>query len=382
MWIRHRSGFLPQASVAASGGFRTLCVVRRGFRCLVALLLLAAAGRAADYPAPTEGDFTISNFHFQSGEVLPALRMHYRTLGTPRRDATGVVRNAVLVLHGTGGSGRQFLTDRFAGVLFCAGGLLDANRYFIILPDDIGTGQSSKPSDGLHARFPRYNYHDMLVAEHQLLTEGLHVDHLRLVMGTSMGGMHTWMWGEMYPDFMDALMPLASLPIQISGRNRMMRDMIMDSIRNDPEWRGGEYQTQPRGVVCATYILLILVSSPLQWYKEAPTQQAADEKLRQMVDTITARTDANDVLYQVDASRDYNPEPDLEKIQGPLLAINSADDQVNPPELRIVEKEIKRVKRSRFVLLPTTDQTRGHGTHSLPEIWKQCLAELLAQSEK
>ena len=381
MRIRYRSRLLPQRLTAAKPTSGALCGIRKNLFFIVVLLLLAAAGRAADYPAPMEGDFTLSDFHFQSGEVLPALKLHYRTLGMPRRDATGVVRNAVLVLHGTGGSGRQFLTDRFAGVLFCPGGLLDANRYFVILPDDIGTGESSKPSDGLHARFPRYNYHDMLVAEHQLLTEGLHVNHLRLVMGTSMGGMHTWMWGEMYPDFMDALMPLASLPIQISGRNRMMRDMIMDSIRNDPEWRNGENQAQPRGLVCATYVLLFMVSSPLQWQKEAPTQQAADEKLRQMVDTITARTDANDMLYQVDASRDYNPEPDLEKIQAPLLAINSADDQVNPPELRIVEKEIKRVKRGRFVLLPITDQTRGHGTHSLPEIWKQYLAELLAQTE-
>lgn len=347
---------------------------------LLACLALAPWARASSWPAPKEGDFTIRDFHLESGEALPELRLHYRTLGEPQKDASGVVRNAVLVLHGTGGSGAQFLSDNFAGVLFAPGGLLDAARYLIILPDDIGHGGSSKPSDGLRARFPHYDYHDMVVAEYRLVTEGLGVNSLRLVMGTSMGAMHTWMWGEMYPDFMQALMPLACLPVQISGRNRMMRGMIMNSIRDDPEWNHGDYTRQPRGLVSATYVLLFMVSSPLAWQKEAPTQQAADVMLKRMLERYLPRLDANDMLYQFDASRDYNPAPDLEKIQAPLLAVNSADDQVNPPELGIVEKEIRRVKRGRFVLLPTTAETRGHGTHSYPAIWKQYLAELLEQS--
>jgi homoserine O-acetyltransferase/O-succinyltransferase len=351
---------------------------------LLSLVLFAAnvASGVERWPAPTEANFTIKNFRCESGETLPALTLHYRTLGEARRDAAGVVRNAVLILHGTTGSGRQFLTEQFAGVLFGAGELLDASRYFIILPDDIGTGQSTKPSDGLHARFPHYDYHDMVVAEHALVTEGLNLNHLRLVMGTSMGGMHTWMWGEMYPDFMDALLPLACLPVQIAGRNRMTRVLIMDSIRKDPEWNHGEYKTEPRGLLGAAHLVLMMTSSPLQWQKRAPTQRAADELLSRMVQSLMSRADANNWLYQFDASHDYNPEPELEKIVAPLVAINSADDQVNPPELGIAEREIKRVKRGRFVLLPITDETRGHGTHSLPAIWNRHLAELLAESER
>ena len=292
---------------------------------------------AAGWPAPREGDFTIRDFQFESGETFAQLRLHYRTLGEPKKNAEGMVENAVLILHGTTGSGQQFLTDHFAGVLFGPGQLLDATRTYIILPDDIGHGQSSKPSDGLHARFPHYVYHDMVRAEYRLVTEGLGVNHLRLVLGTSMGAMHTWMWGEMFPDFMQALMPLACLPIQISGRNRMMRDMMMDSIRNDPAWNHGEYTAQPPGLISAIHLMLFMVSSPLQWQKEAPTQEAADAMLKRMIERYAALEDANDMLYAFDSSRDYNPEPELEKIQAPLLAINSADDQVNPPELGIVE---------------------------------------------
>lgn len=354
---------------------------KRIFCLCVVLFCVPLIMSGADFPSPLQGDFTIHNFKFESGETLPEVRLHYRTLGTPVRDASGNVRNAVLIMHGTGGAGTQFLSPQFAGVLFGAGQLLDVTRWFVILPDNVGHGQSSKPSDGLHARFPHYGYHDMVLLQHALLTEGLGVNHLRLVMGTSMGGMHTWMWGEMYPDFMDALMPLASLPVQIAGRNRTTRRMVIDSIRNDPDWKNGEYTTQPGGLRSAIYTLLLLSSSPLQWQKQAPTRDAADRMFDEMMKTRLAHTDANDMLYQFDASRDYNPEPDLEKIQAPLLAINSADDQVNPPELGIAEKEIRRVKRGRFVLLPITDYTRGHGTHSLPEIWKRYLAELLSESE-
>ena len=347
-----------------------------------ALLIFRSIVNAAGYPAPVEGDFTIKNYEFESAERLAELRLHYRTLGTPVRDEKGMVRNAVLILHGTGGAGTQFVTDQFAGVLFGPGQLLDATKYFIILPDNFGHGQSTKPSDGLHARFPHYGYHDMVVLQYRLLTEGLGVNHLRLVMGTSMGGMHTWMWGEMYPDFMDALMPLASLPVQIAGRNRMTRRMVIDSIRNDPEWKMGEYKTQPRGLTSAIYTLIFMTSAPLYWQQQAPTLQEADKMFDDLVKLRLGRTDANDMLYQFDASRDYDPSTQLEAIKAPLVAINSADDQVNPPELGIMEQEIQRVKHGRFVLIPISDRTRGHGTHSLPEVWKGYLEALLKESGK
>jgi homoserine O-acetyltransferase/O-succinyltransferase len=344
-----------------------------------AAVLLAASAAIAAVPAAKEGDFAIRNFRFDSGETLPELRLHYRTLGVPRRDAAGVARNAVLVLHGTTGSGKQFMTENFAGVLFGPGQLLDAATHYIVLPDGIGHGESSKPSDGLHARFPRYTYDDMVEAQHRLLTEGLHVDHLLLVMGTSMGGMHTWLWGERFPGFMDALMPLASVPAPIAGRNRMLRKMILDDIRNDPAWLGGEYRTQPAGLRCAIQVLLFLVSSPYQWQKTAPTREEADRFLdRQMAARLTG-VDANDLLYAFDASRDYDPSPDLGRIQAPLLAVNSADDQVNPPELGLIDRLITKVPRGRFVLLPITPETQGHGSHSYPALWQSYLRELLAE---
>jgi len=336
----------------------------------------AGAGQAA-YPAPVAGDFTIRDFAFSTGETLPTLRLHYQTIGTPRRDAKGVVRNAVLIMHGTGGTGRQFLSANFAGVLFGGGQLLDAQTHYIILPDAIGHGGSSKPSDGLHAKFPRYTYGDLVTAQYRLVTEGLHVDHLLLVTGTSMGGMHTWLWGERYPGFMDGLMPLASVPTQIAGRNRMMRKMISDDIRTDPEWNNGEYTKQPRGLTPAIHILMFMTSIPLQWQKQAPTRDAADKFLEDQLRSRLASTDANDMLYQFEASRDYDPSPDLERITAPLVAINSADDQVNPPELGLMEALIARVKNGRYVLVPTSDRTRGHGTHSYPAIWQSYLKELL-----
>ncbi|MFY9572601.1 MAG: alpha/beta fold hydrolase, partial [Blastocatellia bacterium] len=288
---------------------------------------------------------------------------------------------AVLILHGTGGSGGGFLSEQFGGVLFKPGQLLDAAKYFIILPDAIGHGQSSKPSDGLHASFPHYCYNDMVTAHHRLLTEGLGVNHLRLVMGTSMGGMQTWVWGEKYPDFMDALMPLASLPDQIAGRNRMMRRMVIDPIKSDPEWNNGEYKSQPRGLTTAIYTLLFMTSTPLQWHKQAPSRDTADRLFDELVRRRLNGADANDMLYAFDSSRDYDPAPNLEKIKAPLIAINSADDQVNPPELGVLERGIKRVKRGEYVLIPISDKTRGHGTHSLPELWQQHLARLLKETE-
>jgi homoserine O-acetyltransferase len=332
---------------------------------------------------PTEGDFTTRDFRFESGESLPELKIHYRTLGKPGKDANGVVRNAVLILHGTGGTGAQFMSRAFSGSLFGPGQLLDAAKYYIILPDGIGHGQSSKPSDGLRMKFPSFNSNDMVTAQYKLLTEGLGVAHLRLVMGTSMGGMHTWVWGEKYPDFMDALMPLASLPVQIAGRNRMIRRMIMDSIKNDPDWKGGDYKEQPlRGMTSAIYSLMIMSSIPLQMQKQAPTREAADQLFETQVRNQLRNRDANDMIYYFNASRDYDPQPKLETIKAPLVAINSADDQVNPPELGILEREIKRVKNGRFVLIPISDETRGHGTHSLPEIWKSHLAALLESTNQ
>ena len=357
--------------------YRRVFVVTISLFALVSLPAIAQTN-----PVPAQGDFTIRNFKFDSGEVLPELKLHYRTLGTPRRDAAGMVRNAVLVMHGTGGSGAGFLSEQFAGALFKPGQMLDATKYFIILPDGIGHGQSSKPSDGLHARFPHYGYNDMVTAQHRLLTEALGVNHLRLVMGTSMGGMHTWVWGEKYSDFMDALMPLASLPVQIAGRNRMMRRMVIDPIKNDPEWNNGEYKSQPRGLTTAIYTLLFMTSSPLQWHKQAPTREAADRLFDDMVRRQLSRTDANDMLYAFDASRDYDPAPYLERIRSRLTAINSANDQVNPPELGILEKEIKRVRGGQAVLIPISDRTRGHGTHSIPELWKEHLARLLQETEQ
>lgn len=334
-----------------------------------------------NYPAPVAGDYTIKDFRFRSGETLPELKLHFRTIGTAERDSAGVVRNAVLILHGTGGAGTQFLSPQFAGVLFGPGQLLDATRYFIILPDGIGHGNSSKPSDGLHARFPHYTYDDMVAAQYELLTKKLGVNHLRLVMGTSMGGMHSWVWGETYPDFMDALMPLASNPVEIAGRNRVWRRMAMDAIRNDPEWFGGEYKTQPmRALTAAENLLLLAGSAPLFWQKQAPTRDAADKFYEDRVKAAVARLDANDLIYQLDASREYNPAPKLETIKAPLVAINSADDYINPPELGLIDREIKSVKRSRFILIPISDQTRGHGTHTLPAIWQQYLKQLLEES--
>ncbi|MGD0493264.1 MAG: alpha/beta fold hydrolase [Steroidobacteraceae bacterium] len=352
--------------------------------CLAAAwLAFAPAALPADAPLkPVEGNYVIPDFHFTSGEALPELRIHYTTLGKPRRDEHGRIGNAVLILHGTGGSGNSFLVDRFAGVLFGKDQLLDANRYYIILPDGIGHGASSKPSDGLHARFPQYTYEDMVAAQYALLTQGLHVDHLRLVIGTSMGCMHTWMWTEHYPAFMDAAMPLACLPVQIAGRNRLWRDLIIDSIRTDPQWLQGEYRTEPMGALrAAAGYLLIAGSAPIQMHIALPTRDAADDFLKVYMDRQLPQLDANDLLYQVNASRDYDPSGGLDRIQTHVMWINSADDFINPPELGIAEREVKKLKNARFVLLPASDQTHGHGTHTWAAVWQQYLSELLSSTE-
>jgi homoserine O-acetyltransferase/O-succinyltransferase len=345
-------------------------------------LLAASCASAADYPTPTEGDYTIRDFKFASGETLPELRLHYRTLGKPEKDSQGKTTNGVLIMHGTTGSGAQFIRPEFAGELFGKDQPLDATKFFIVLPDGVGHGKSSKPSDGLHAKFPRYGYIDMVEAQYRLLTEGLGVDHARLVMGTSMGGMHTWLWGELHPDFMDALMPLASLPTQISGRNRAWRRMVIDAIRNDPAWNGGEYKAQPPSLRTAAEMLWFMSGNPVLRQKDAPTLAKTDEALDKFVEQIVKTDDANDVLYALEASHDYDPGPNLEKIQAPLLAINSADDLINPPELGILEREIKRLPHGRAIVIPFSDKTRGHGSHTLAALWKDQLADVLKETEK
>ena len=362
---------------------RAVTAIRCGFSTFALLLGVIGAARAVPEPLRhVEGDYVAENFRFASGETLPELRLHYTLMGKPHRDAHGHVDNAVLILHGTGGSGRSFLTERFEGVLFGKGQLLDATRYFIILPDGIGHGKSSKPSDGLHARFPQYDYDDMVNAQYALVAAGLQVDHLRLVIGTSMGCMHAWMWGETHVDFVDALMPLACLPLQIAGRNRVWRDLLVDAIRSDPDWQQGDYKREPLGALrAAAGLLLIVGSAPIQMQRSLPSGDAADEFVQKYMQRQLSELDANDLLYQVAASRDYDPSAGLEKIRAPVMWINSGDDFANPPELGIAEREVKRLGRGSFILLPASDITHGHGTHSWPVVWQQYLGQLLESSQ-
>ena len=335
-----------------------------------ALCLSALAAMAADYPAPKEADWIARDFRFHTGDVMPELRLHYTTVGEPSGEP-------VLVLHGTAGSGTGLLTQAFAGELFGPGQPLDAKKYFVILPDALGTGKSSKPSDGLRTRFPRYNYDDMVAAQYRLVTEGLGLRHLRLVIGNSMGGMQTWMWGVAHPDFMDALVPMASQPTEMSSRNWMMRRMLIDAIRNDPDWNGSNYTTQPRALKVASVFFGIATSGGSKAYQKlAPTREKADRLLdERLAAPFTA--DANDVLYQWDSSRDYNPAPGLERIEAALLAINAADDERNPPETGLMERELKRVKNGRLYLIPASEDTRGHGTTGMAKFWKQQVLEFL-----
>ena len=336
----------------------------------LAFATTALPGMAADYPAPKEGSWLVRDFKFHTGEVLPELRLHYRTVGNPAGEP-------VLVLHGTTGSGASMLTPAFAGELFGAGQPLDASRYFIILPDAIGTGKSSKPSDGLRAAFPKYNYDDMVDAQYRLVKEHLDIQHLRLVVGNSMGGMQSWIWAQKYPGFMDIAVPMASLPTEMSGRNWMMRRLIIDSIRNDPQWMGGNYTTQPRSAQFASVFYATATNGGNQALTSAaPTRDKADAMLNQRLDARFTG-DANDHLYQWDSSRDYNPSAELERIQATVLAINSADDERNPPEIGVLEREIKRVKNGRVFLIPASDKTAGHGTTGQAKFWKSELAAVL-----
>ena len=340
-----------------------------------ALSLIALAAVAADYPTPKPGDWTAHDFRFHTGEILPELRLHYTTVGEPGGEP-------VLVLHGTAGSGTSMLTPAFAGELFGPGQPLDARKYFIILPDAIGAGQSTRPSDGLRTKFPRYNYDDMVAAQYLLVTQGLHIPHLRLAIGNSMGGMHTWLWGESYPVFMDALVPMASQPSEMAGRNWMLRRMLIDAIRSDPDWKDGYYTTQPRALRSANVFFGIATSGGTQGlYQLAPNRAQADRLVAERL-AAPFTADANDFLYQWDASRDYNPAPRLERIAAALLAINSADDERNPPELGIMEPAIKRIKNARYYLIPAGPDTRGHATTAMAKFWKEQLAAFLESAPR
>jgi homoserine O-acetyltransferase len=330
----------------------------------------------------TPGDYTAHNFRFGTGETLPELKLHYLTLGTPHRDAAGHVDNAVLLLHGTGGNAQTLFVPQFSTVLFGPGQPLDITRYFLIFPDDIGHGESSKPSDGLRMKFPHYDYDDMVRSQHGMLLEGLHVDHLRLILGTSMGCMQSFVWGETYPGFADALMPLACLPAQIAGRNRMMRYMTIENIERDPAWKNGDYSSEPaEGLRTANEMLLIMGSAPLVMQKTAPTRAAAEQYVDRYLERAAASADANNMIYYVDASRNYDPSEHLDRITVPVMWINSADDFINPPELGIAEKYVGKMPHAKFVVIPISDATRGHGTHTQAAVWKDYLVQLLAASE-
>ena len=341
----------------------------------VTLTLAALATIAAEYPQRREGDWVVRDFRFHTGEVLPELKLHYTTIGAPSGEP-------VLILHGTAGAGTNFLNPNFAGELFGPGQPLDASRYYLILPDALGTGKSTKPSDGLRTRFPRYNYDDMVSAQYRLVREHLGVRHLRLVIGNSMGGMQTWLWAQKYPDMMDVAVPMASLPTEMSGRNWMMRRLLVESIRTDPEWQGGNYTKQPRSAQLASVFFATGPNGGNQGlYRQAPTREKADALIDQRL-KASFTADANDILYQWDSSRDYNPAPGLGRIQATLLAINAADDERNPPELGLLDREIRRVKNGRVLLIPASPETSGHGTTGNARFYKQDLAQLLESAPR
>jgi homoserine O-acetyltransferase len=350
---------------------------------LTALVFSAPAYAGDDWrQTAKEGDHVVKNFTFASGEAIPELRLHYTTLGEAKRDKDGRVTNAVMILHGTGGSGQQFYRPQFADVLFKKSGLLDPAKYYIILPDGIGHGKSSKPSDGLKAKFPHYDYADMVAAQHDLLTKGLGIDNLQLIIGTSMGCMQGFMWGEAYPDFAKALMPLACLPVEIAGRNRMWRKLVIDAITTDPDWKNGNYERQPtRGLRTAASLLLTVGAAPLPLQISHPTREETDAYVKERMTQYLETLDANDFLYQVSASRTYDPSPGLEKIKARVVWINSADDFINPPELGVAEREAKRLANGRFVLIPASEKSQGHATHSWAALWEDELRALLADAK-
>ncbi|WP_159994495.1 alpha/beta fold hydrolase [Roseomonas sp. 18066] len=354
---------------------RLAITLRRAVAGVFLSVLASGVASAADYPAPARGEFTARDFRFQGGQVLPALRLSYLTIGAP----TG---EPVLVLHGTAGSAQSMLTPAFAGALFGPGQPLDAQKYFIIIPDALGAGESAKPSDGMRAGFPAYDYDDMVAAQHRLVTEGLGLRHLRLVLGNSMGGMHAWLWGIAHPEMMDGLVPMASQPIPMSGRNWMMRRMIIDAVRQDPAWQGGNYTTQPPALKVANAFFGIATSGgSIAWQAQAPTRQAADQQLAARL-AAPFTQDANDFLYQWDSSRDFDPTAGLPRISAPVLAINAADDERNPPETGLMEQALARIPRATLYMIPASAETRGHGTTGIARFWTAPLAAFLASLPK
>jgi homoserine O-acetyltransferase len=357
-------------------------------RLILVGLLVTAASLAQTTHVPgqwpvQDGNYVIKDFHFGSGESLPELKLHYLTLGQPHRDASGHTDNVVLLLHGTGGDAHSLLNPVFSDVLFGPGQPLDITKYYIILPDDIGMGESSKPSDGLRMHFPQYDYDDMVRSQHTMLLDGLHVDHLRLILGTSMGCMQGFVWGETYPQFSDALAPFACLPVEIAGRNRMWRYLSMQLVRDDPAWKNGDYTTEPvEGLRGANALIIVAGSAPLLLQKNYPTRASAEAYADSVMDRLMAHTDANNFLYYVNASRNYNPEPRLSSITAPVLWINSADDFINPPELGIAQKLVTRMPHAKFILIPISEATHGHGTHTSAAVWKDYLIEFLQETEK
>ncbi|HEX8414926.1 MAG TPA: alpha/beta fold hydrolase [Sphingomicrobium sp.] len=340
-----------------------------------------SAPAASKWPA-RDAQFVIRKFRFRSGEMLPELRVNYTMLGQPHRNAQGNIDNAVMVLHGTGGTGRQFLSPQFADELYGPGQPLDISRYWIILPDGIGHGKSSKPSDGLHMRFPHYDYDDMVETQFRLLRDGLGIRRMRLIMGTSMGCMHSLAWGETHPDFARALMPLACEPVEIAGLNRMWRQLAIDGIEADPAWAGGEYRRPPtQGLRTAASLLFVAGAAPLYFQAQYPRRGAAEAFARQRVAASIAGTDANDLIYQLDASRNYDPWSRLEAITAPTTWVNSADDFINPRDLDFPQRASKRMRDARFRLIPESADTRGHGTHTAARFWKQDLVDLLRRTE-
>jgi homoserine O-acetyltransferase/O-succinyltransferase len=351
-----------------------------------ATVVASAQPRTPGKWSPQDGNYTIKDFHFKDGETIPELKLHYITLGKPHRDAAGHTDNVILLLHGTGGDAHSLMSPVFSDVLFGPGQPFDITKYFLILPDDIGHGQSSKPSDGLRMKFPHYDYDDMVTSQHTMLLDGLHVDHLRLILGTSMGCMQSWVWGETFPTFMDALAPFACYPVELAGRNRMTRYIAIESIEKDPAWKNGDYTSQPvEGLRGAEAMLLIMGSAPLQMQKNYPTRVQAEKYVDDYMARTIAHADANDMIYYVDASRNYNPEPKLSTIVAPALWINSADDFINPPEtgeMIINPRILPKMPKTKYIDIPISDATRGHGTHTNAAVWKQYLIDFLAQTEK
>jgi homoserine O-acetyltransferase/O-succinyltransferase len=338
---------------------------------------MAQAENGGSFPGQTEGDFIIQDFHFRDGELLPQLRIHYLTLGMPHHNSSGAVDNAVLLLHSTGSDTTEFLDPPFSNPLYGPGKPLDLKKFYVIIPDAIGHGKTSKPSDGLRAHFPHYGYEDIVFAQHQLVTEKLGISHLRLVMGLSMGGMQTWLWGERYPEMMDRLFPISSLPVEIGGRNRLWRHTIVEAIRNDPEWNNGEYKQQPHAFSRIVPLIAIMVSNPVRQYEKYPTRIAADEWYERMTRNAYEHADVNDALYHLDASSDYNPAPDLDKIRAKLFLVLFADDQINSPEFGALEREMPKIKNGRYVIVPTSPQSNGEGNNTDAELWRSYLEDLL-----